>query len=175
MEVSPNSHSKSTSTPITPRNEVVTHLDDYRKEYEKSASQRQAIRNLNLPRGTVRYWLKQEKQEPDFFKGETGSKFLHQIYVALHLCFRLKGDCSIELIREFLTLSGLSMHIASSHGSIHNSTTEMEDIIIEFGGKEDKRLGKLMPHKRVSFTLDEAFYKSIPYLVAIEPISNFIL
>ncbi len=168
-------HTKHISEPIADQREIIACLDEYRKKREELGSQRKAALSLNIPRGTIRHWLNNEDNEVEFLNTNPGLEFITKIYNAALFSFHLKQSSSVDAVSEFLTLSGLSKYIAPSHGSVYKAALEMIAITGEFGDKEDKRLGKLMPHKMISYALDESFYKSKPYLVGIEPVSNFIL
>src|SRR4030042_1322258 len=51
---------------------------------------------------------------------------------------------------------------------------EMESLLIRFGQEEDQRLAAQMPSREITLCEDETFHPQI-CLVAIEPVSNFIL
>ena len=51
----------------------------------------------------------------------------------------------------------------------------MGQYINEFGDEEAKRLAEKMPHKKITICNDETFFHELMILVAIEPLSNFIL
>ena len=93
---------------------------------------------------------------------------------ALHLVFGQSHDCGIRSIGWFLELSKLDAFIAPSYGSQQKVASQVEQLIGRFGQQEDQRLGQLMPKRNVTLCEDETFHPQI-CLVAIEPVSNFII
>jgi hypothetical protein len=142
--------------------------------------QRKASSALNIPRGTLRYWSERRNEIDlplevvDFFESPVGVDFLHQIIVAAILCVNEIGSCGIRVLCLFLKLSQLDNFVASSLGVITKKVSEIEYEIIEFEKKEKSRLAAQMPHKRITVAEDETFHPH-PCLVAIEPVSNFII
>ena len=94
--------------------------------------------------------------------------------VALHLVFGQAHDSGIRSIGWFLELSQLDRFIAPSYGSQQKVASQVEQLIGRFGQEEDKRLGQQMPRKNISLCEDETFHPQI-CLVAIEPVSNFLI
>jgi hypothetical protein len=68
----------------------------------------------------------------------------------------------------------LDKFVASSHGTLHMQSVQMEKAINQFGDQEGKELALNMRKKKISICEDETFHPEI-CLVAIEPVSNFIL
>ena len=94
--------------------------------------------------------------------------------VALHLVFGQSHDCGIRSIGWFLELSNLDAFIASSFGSQQKVASQVEQLIGQFGQQEDQRLGQQMPKRNITLCEDETFHPQI-CLVAIEPVSNFLI
>jgi len=94
--------------------------------------------------------------------------------VALHLVFGQSHDCGIRSIGWFLELSELDAFIASSFGSQQKVASQVEQLIGQFGQQEDQRLGQQMPKRNITLCEDETFHPQI-CLVAIEPVSNFLI
>ena len=94
--------------------------------------------------------------------------------VALHLVFGQSHDCGIRSIGWFLELAKLDSFIAPSYGSQQKFASYVEHLIGQFGQQEDERLGQQMPRRNITLCEDETFHPQI-CLVAIEPVSNFLI
>jgi hypothetical protein len=68
----------------------------------------------------------------------------------------------------------LDRFIAPSYGSQQKVASAVEKLIGQFGRDEDQRLAKEMPHRDIALCEDETFHPQI-CLVAIEPVSNFLI
>jgi len=99
---------------------------------------------------------------------------LHRLVVAAHFAITMAGSGSIRQVCQFFELSGLSPFIASSYGTQHGVSVQMEEAIIEFDRKERERLTASMEPKEITVCQDETFHPET-CLVGIEPDSNFIL
>ncbi len=143
-------------------------------------SQREFAEMADVPRSTLRYWLSRKNSidaDPvliEFFENPVGIAFLHRLVTAAHVSFTKDGTASIHNVVDFLEKSGLSAFVGSSYSSQRRVSKELDDKIIQFGEIEDKRLGQQMPTKTITLCEDETFHPEI-CLVAIEPMSNFIL
>jgi hypothetical protein len=84
------------------------------------------------------------------------------------------GNCGRRLLCEFFDLCGLAPHLACSYGAQHAYGALLQEKIVEFGAQEKERLGSQMRPKAITLAEDETFHPSV-CLVAIEPLSNFIL
>ncbi len=146
----------------------------------QTISQRNFAKTANVPRSTLRYWLARKNSidaHPvliEFFENPVGIAFLHRMVTAAHVSFTKNGTASIHNVSDFLDKSGLSPFVASSYSSQRRVSKQLDDNIIQFGEIEDKRLGQQMPVKIITLCEDETFHPEI-CLVAIEPVSNFIL
>ncbi len=147
---------------------------------KQSISQRDFAKRADVPRSTLRYWSDRKNSidaDPvltEFFESPVGIAFLHRQVTAAHVSFTKDGTASIHNVSDFLDQSGLSPFIASSYSSQRRVSEQLDDNIIQFGKKEDKRLGRQMPKKTITLCEDETFHPEI-CLVAIEPASNYIL
>ena len=128
----------------------------------------------------MRYWLARKDSidaHPvliEFFEHPVGIAFLHRLVTSAHVSFTKAGTASIHNVSDFLERSGLSPFVASSYSSQRRVSGQLNEKIIQFGKIEDKRLGRQMPVKTITLCEDETFHPEI-CLVAIEPVSNFIL
>lgn len=143
-------------------------------------SQRDFAKRAGVPRSTLRYWLARKNSidaHPaliEFFESPVGIAFLHRLVTSAHVSFTKAGTASIHNVSDFLERSGLSPFVASSYSSQRRVSKQLNDNIIQFGKMEDERLGRKMPRKIITLCEDETFHPEI-CLVAIEPVSNFIL
>ena len=162
------------------RKEVAEKLSAYEKEREALSSQRAAAEKLGLPRGTLRYWHKRKEDIPlansviECFESPDGCDFLHRLITALQFVMNQLGSCGIRLVSLVLELSHLHHFVGSSYETLRKRGVAMEDEIIAFGQQERKRLSAAMPNKKITVAEDETFHPQT-CLVAIEPVSNFII
>jgi hypothetical protein len=166
------------------RQQIAQRLDAFEAMDSPWISHAQIARFLDVPRTTLEYWLKQreslrrESNLPgeviDFFESPIGLAFLHQLIGAAHLVFVQANDCGIRNLCWFLELSRLNTFVAASYGAQHAVASQMESLIVTFGQEEDQRLAANMPAQEISLCQDETFHPEM-CLVAIEPVSNFIL
>jgi len=166
------------------RQEIAERLDAFEAMDSPWISHAQIARFLDVPRTTLEYWLKQreslrrESNLPrkviDFFESPIGLAFLHQLIGAAHLVFVQANDCGIRSFCWFLELSRMNTFVAASYGAQQAVASQMESLIATFGQEEDQRLAANMPAQEISVCQDETFHPEI-CLVAIEPVSNFIL
>ncbi len=73
-----------------------------------------------------------------------------------------------------LDLTGLNRFVAASYGAQQRVNVQVEQAIVDYQQTELPRLAKDMPHKAITVTKDETFTGGL-CLVAIEPVSNFII
>ena len=147
---------------------------------DQTISQRDFAKRTDVPRSTLRHWLARKNSidaHPvliEFFENPVGIAFLHRLITTAHISFTKDGTASIHNVADFLEKSGLSPFVASSYSSQRRVSKQLDDKIIQFGKIEDKRLAQQMPVKTITLCEDETFHPEI-CLVAIEPVSNFIL
>lgn len=164
---------------IWERSETAKILSEFKLNKQR-VSVRAFAGKSGTPRSTLRHWLaRKERIDADpalieFLEGSVGASFLHRLVISAHLEFTKSGTASIHNISNFLEMAGLSPFIASSYSAQRRVSKQMDDEIIRFGETEDKRLSQQMPTKKISLCEDETFHPDI-CLVAIEPVSNFIL
>jgi|TARA_B110001454_G_C12700536_1_gene426359 uncharacterized protein YqkB len=133
-----------------------------------------------VPRTTVIHWKKRkesidhESEVVDFFESAIGVAFLQQMMVAVTFVLTQIAGGGIRSVSLFLQLSRLDRFVGSSYGAQQNYVMQMERIIGDFGQEERERLASKMPAKRITVCQDETFHPK-PCLLAIEPISNFII
>jgi hypothetical protein len=109
-----------------------------------------------------------------FFESPAGLQVLHRLYIALLFVMTLVGAGGTRRVALVLRLAGLDRWIASSEGATKAASTRMERAVGAYGAAERSRLAAEMPSRAISACEDETYHPK-PCLVAIEPVSNFIL
>ena len=99
---------------------------------------------------------------------------MHRLVIGAHFVMTLLGACSTRQVCQFFELTGLDRFIASSYGTQQKVAVKMEASIAEYDREEKSRLSEMMTPKEISTCQDETFHPEA-CLVAIEPVSNFIL
>lgn len=156
---------------------LVAEFEEARGE---DVSQRQFAKQRSVPRTTLQGWLQCGKsidESPrvvEFFESPEGLAFLHRLVVTAHLVFGQQGACGRRLLSEFLRGSHLDRFVASSLGSQHKFACAMEEQIRAYADQQRVALGATMAPKKICVCEDETFHPQL-CLVAIEPVSNFIL
>lgn len=156
---------------------LVAEFEEARGE---DVSQRQFAKQRSVPRTTLQGWLQCGKsidESPrvvEFFESPEGLAFLHRLVVTAHLVFGQQGACGRRLLSEFLRGSHLDRFVASSLGSQHKFACAMEEQIRAYADQQRVVLGATMAPKKICVCEDETFHPQL-CLVAIEPVSNFIL
>jgi hypothetical protein len=147
-------------------------------------SRRRIAGQLDVPARTLHHWVRQKRTRiknsslsrpaAGFLETPEGLDFLHRVFAAAHLAFVQAGDCGLRKMCWFLKLSGLDTFVASSYGAQQAVAEEIESLLVRFGEEEGHRLAASMPRREITLCEDETFHPQI-CLVAIEPVSNFIV
>jgi hypothetical protein len=161
---------------------VAATLSEFEKAIKKDpiGSHRRIAEQLEIPRTTLQHWQKRQDAidaAPEvvaFFESPAGVQFLHRLVLAAHFVMTQVGPCGIRLVGLFLELSHLSRFVGASYGPHQKVSMAMEQAIVAFGQEEERRLSEGMEPKQITICQDETFHPQ-PCLVAIEPVSNFIL
>jgi len=162
------------------REEVAEKMNAYEEAYQRTPSQRQVAEELKIPRSTLQHWLERKASldaEPEvvaFFESCVGVAFLHRLVLAAHFVITLLGPSGIRRVCLFLELTGLDRFVAASYGIQQQVSVAMEEAIVAFDKEEKTRLATDMKPKQITVCEDETFHPEV-CLVAIEPVSNFIL
>jgi len=162
------------------RLDIAEKVVDIKSALNKNRNKSEAARSVGVPRSTARYWLNRKAKtglSPDaiaFFESPAGTVVLHQLTIAAQFAITQLAGGGVDIYAQFLELSLLDRLVASSHGTLHEQNVAMEDAINQFGLQERQTLAAQMPEKEISVCEDETFHPEI-CLVAIEPVSNFIL
>ena len=155
-------------------------LEQYHDLQARGLSQRQAANSLDVPRTTLQAWrawqdrLDACPQVVAFFESMPGLAFLHRLILALHVVFVEVGACGIRLVCLCLKLTGLDRFVGASYGTQPQVNRHVEEAIVAYQREETTRLAQEMPPKEITATQDETFTGGL-CLVAIEPVSNYIL
>jgi len=152
----------------------------YRALRTQGLSERQAAKELKVPRTTLQAWrLWHDRLDicshvAEFFQSGPGLAFLHRIVIAFHLVCVEVGACGIRLVCLFLHLTGLDRFVAASYGAQQQVNRQVEQAIIAYGQTETPRLAKDMPPKDLTVTQDETFTGGL-CLITMDPESNLII
>ena len=143
-------------------------------------AQRKQAEQLGISRGRLRHWQKRQKsngaplQEVAFFESPAGLDLLHRVLVAAHMTITLRGSGGVRQVCEFLELSGLSRHAASSYGCQRELNARLEELVVEYGRQQRAALSQGMPARQITVGEDETYHPQT-CLVSLEPVSGFIL
>jgi Family of unknown function (DUF6399) len=163
------------------RGDIAGVRSDFSDPDHPPASQRVYAQEHGIPRSTLGDWLRDSGPtdlHPDlvcFFRSAAGEAFLHRLVHAAFLAFRHHGPCGLRSISLFLQLSQLDRFVASSYGALHSLDDKLQSNLIAFRDEQQPGLVKHMPNKTITVVPDENFHGQHICLVAIEPVSNFIL
>jgi hypothetical protein len=155
-------------------------FEHYRALRTQGLSERQAAKELKVPRTTLQAWriwhdsLDLCSQVAEFFQSGPGLAFLHRLVIACHLIYVEVGACGIRLVCLFLHLTGLDRFVAASYGAQQQVNVHIEQAMVAYGHDETARLAKDMPHKDLTVTQDETFTGGL-CLLTMDPESNFII
>jgi hypothetical protein len=151
-----------------------------RSKEQRAKSQRAIAEELGIPRSTLQHWLARRQgidADPNlvaFFESEAGIAFLHRQILAAHFVITQLGPSGVRMVCLFMELSGLDQFVAACYGAQRQVNQEIEEAIISYGEQERKRLSAMASSKAITICEDETFHPEI-CLVAIEPVSNFIV
>lgn len=145
----------------------------------ESHSERSAACRAGVPRSTLRNWWQRQQEidlpaEGEFFESPQGVEWLRRIQVALRLVFCEAGPCGTRSICKFLKLTGLDRFIAASYGSQYGYGVQLQEALGQFSREQTAVLSAGMRPREITVCEDETFHPQT-CLVAIEPLSNFIL
>jgi uncharacterized protein DUF6399 len=168
------------SQPRWERFERAALLAQYRELRTQGISERQAAKELKVPRTTLQAWrvwhdtLDICSHVAGFFQSGPGLAFLHRIVIAFHLVCVEVGACGIRLVCLFLNLTGLDRFVAASYGAQQKVNLQVEQAMVAYRRNETTRLATAMPPKDLTVTQDETFTGGL-CLITMDPESNFII
>lgn len=141
---------------------------------------RQVARELGVARSTLRDWCAAgpvaglPPEVAACLATPAGVRWLHRLVVVMHLIITLRAGAGVRLVCEFLELSGLSAVVGASYGSQYALTVQVQEGLAQRAQEQRAALAAAMPPRAVTVCEDETFHPEI-CLVAIEPVSNFIV
>ena len=141
---------------------------------------RQVATDLGIARSTLRDWCAAvplaglPPEVAACLATPAGTCWLHQLVVVMHLIITLRAGAGVRLVCEFLELSGLSAIVGAAYGSQYALTVQVQDAVAHQAQAQRRLLAAAMPPRAVTVCEDETFHPDV-CLVAIEPVSNFIL
>jgi Family of unknown function (DUF6399) len=168
------------SQPRWDRFERADLFEQYRELRTQGVSERQAAKELKVPRTTLQAWrvwhdtLDICPHVADFLQSGPGLAFLHRIVIAFHLVCVEVGACGIRLVCLFLHLTGLNRFVAASYGAQQQVNVQVEQAMVTYHQDETARLAHGMPQKDLTVTQDETFTGGL-CLITMDPDSNFII
>ncbi len=175
---------ESASRPESPywsRFDTAQAFADFSDPFNRPFSQRRYAQQHGIPRSTLGDWLRQDfpaHLDPEFvsfFRCPAGLAFLRRLVLALLLVFHHRNACGLRQIGHFLEVVELDHFVGSSYGALYALDTALQDDLILFGQEERQRLAAAMAPKDIVLCPDENFHGPHVCLVAIEPVSNFIV
>lgn len=155
-------------------------LQTFEANLARGMSQRRAANKVGIARGTLLDWKNRAENIPlskptvDFFESPDGAVFIDRLVNVLQFVMNQVGSCGIRLVSMVLRLSYLDYFVSSSYETLRERGVIMEEVIVSFGKEEQLCLSEGMPIKPISIVEDETYHHN-PCLVAMEPVSNFIL
>jgi len=168
------------SQPRWDRFERADLFEQYRALRTQGISERQAAKELQVPRTTLQAWriwhdtLDICPHVAEFFQSGPGLAFLHRLVIAFHLACVEVGACGIRIVCLFLNLTGLDRFVAASYGAQQQVNCQVEHAIVDFRQSETARLAQDMPQKDLTVTQDETFTGGL-CLITMDPESNVII
>lgn len=156
-------------------------VSEFEEARRRGTSQREFAQRTGVPRTTLQYWLERKAaidSDPALvalFESPTGLAFLHRLVGAVHFVFSQVGLSGVDQVCTFLELSGLDAFVAASHGAQHAVASAMTAGIVAFGQAERARLAANMPERTIALAEDETFPEGGVWLVAMDPVSGFIV
>ncbi len=151
----------------------------FAQETEGTSLQEYA-RQHGIAESTVRHWVARSQASGapkgfiDLVESPEGLLLLHRIVLAaMFVIVELAGGGVRQMCR-FLELSGLWRVVASGYGTQQQDVKAMEEAIVRYGKANHQELGSAMKPRDITVTRDETFHER-PCLVAMEPVSNYIL
>lgn len=161
--------------------EIFTSLDKFSDpDQPDPLSGREFAEQHGIPHATFNYWLRHYSPvdaDPvdSFFCSGPGESVLRHIVCSALLVFNQHGACGIRLVSDFLVMTQLDRFVASSRTALHSLAVHLETDLAAFRDEHQPALAEPMPFQTIAVAGDEHFHNVNPCLVAIEPVSNFIL
>jgi hypothetical protein len=162
------------------RLEQAEHLAVAEARWAAGETQRGVAAASGVARSTLQAWRREVPHgDPPaglaaFVRTPDGMSWLHRMVWAAHFSITLRAAGGTRLVSEFLELSGLSAFVGVSDGAQHALNAALETAVVAVAEAQRTALAEGMAPRQVTVCEDETFHPGI-CLVAIEPVSNFIL
>ena len=162
------------------RLEQAEHLAAAETRLAAGETQRAVATAMGIARSTLRDWCGEAPRgDPPtgltaFARTPEGIAWLHRMVLAAQFSITLRAAGGTRLVSEFLELSGLSAFVGVSDGAQHALNVALETAVVAVAAEQRTALAEGMPTRAVTVCEDETFHPGI-CLVAIEPVSNFIV
>lgn len=163
---------------------IARSIDSRRDSATPRRSRRHDARAQRIPESTLRSWerahaaaLADASADPAaeaFFRSAAGRDVLHRLWVAVLFVVTLCGAGGARLAARIFQLAGLSRWMGVSPASCQRAARTMTAKVADFGRDESQRLAAHGPTREITLCEDETFHPQT-CLVAMEPVSNFIL
>jgi hypothetical protein len=154
---------------------------DFADPFHPPPSQRQYAKDHDIPRSTLGDWQRRPAPEgvdpalTAFLRCPAGEAFLSRLILAVLLVFHKMNACGLRPISLFLHLLHIDRFVGASYGALQPIAARLQADLAAFGDEERLRMAPLMLQRAIALIPDENFHGAHPCLVAIEPVSNFIL
>src|SRR5205807_5267459 len=126
-------------------------FEQYRELRTQGVSERQAAKELKVPRTTLQAWrvwhdtLDICPHVADFFQSGPGMAFLHRLVVAFHMVCVEVGACGIRLVCLFFNLTGLNRFVVASYLPYQQVNVQVEQALVSYAHADTVCLAKDMP------------------------------
>jgi len=163
------------------RSETVSHLHDRFSPDHATQSGRAFARQAGIPHTTLRYWQQRHQGTAApavlaaFLESPDGLAFLKRLLLALHLVFQQLGVAGLRPLCRFLVLAELAPFVAASYGTHQELAVVLQQLLGEYDQEQRQQLAPGMAARTITLCEDENFHGPQPCLVAIEPLSNFLV
>ena len=145
-------------------------------------SQRQVATQLGVARSTLQDWCVPTRAGGEappamlmaFVQTPEGVKWLQRQVLAAQFVMTLLAGAGVRVVCQFLELSGLSAFVGASYGTQQQINAALEATVVALAEEQRRALAVGMPGRQITVCEDETFDPAI-CLVALEPVSNFIL
>src|SRR5919109_3976192 len=145
-------HINPVSQPRWDRYERADRFEQYRELRTQGLSERQAAKELKVPRTTLQAWriwhdtLDSCPHVAECLQSGPGLAFLHRLVIACHLVCVEVGACGIRLVCLCLNLTGLNRFVAASYGAQQQVKLQVEQAMVTYQHDDTAHLAQDMPH-----------------------------
>jgi hypothetical protein len=143
-------------------------------------SYRQLAEQVGVARSTLRDWTARLPPSDcpaalaDFLQSPQGVQWLHRQVLAAHVAITLVAGAGVRVVCTLLELSGLAQFVGGSYGVQQAFNAALEGAVGDYAREQRVKLAAGMAPRQVTLCEDETFHPEV-CLVAVEPVSNFIV